>query len=118
MRKQINNVKNFGQFLNENLLNSFKKGDKVLVNPDIIKNQMKKHEEMIKKSLGNYFKKEIHMGSENTDLYNRALSGDIATITWVEKSKNDNTMVNLIFDDGFECSVTKSSILKVNENLV
>jgi hypothetical protein len=100
--------------LNEDLITDFKKGDKVLVNPEIIKNQMKRHEKMIKKSLGKDFKKEIHMvGDKNPELYDRALLGDIATITWVERNKNDSAMVNLIFDDGFECSATKTSISKV-----
>lgn len=90
-----------------------KKGYKVLVNPEIIKNQMEHYEKMIKRSLGKNFKKEIHMDGENTNLYDKALLGDVATITWVDKSKNDSAMVNLIFDDGFECSTTKASISKV-----
>lgn len=114
MRKQIDRVKNWKQFLNEELTTDFKKGDKVLVNPEIIKNQMERHEKIVKKSLGKDFKREIHMaGENNTMLYDKALSGDIATITWVERSKNDSSMVNLIFDDGFECSATKTSISKV-----
>jgi len=114
MREQINKVKNYRQFLNEDINTDFKKGDKVLVNPDIKKNQMDEHEKLLRKSLGKHFKREIHMaGENNTELYDRALSGNVATITWVENSKNDSAIVNLIFDDGFECSSTKTSISKV-----
>lgn len=103
------------QFLNEELTIDFKKGDKVLVNPEIIKNQMERHEKMVKKSLGKNFKREIHMAGENTMLYDKALSGDIATVAWVEQSENDSSMVNLIFDDGFECSATKTSIFQLKQ---
>lgn len=113
IREQIDRVKNWGQFLNEELTTDFKKGDKVLVDPEIIKSQMEDHEEMVRELLGKNYKKEIHMAGEKTELYDKALSGDIATVTWSERSKNDSAMVNLIFDDGFECSTTKTSISKV-----
>jgi hypothetical protein len=106
-------IKNWNKFLNENIEIDFKKGDKVLVNSDIVKKQMEFHESLLKNTLGNHFKKEIHMAGNNTELYDRALRCDVATIIWVERSKNDSAMVNLIFDDGFECSTTKTSISKV-----
>ena len=48
-------------------------------------------------------------------LYDKALSGDIATVNWVERSKGDSSMVTLIFDDGFVCGATKKSISKLGE---
>lgn len=113
MGEQINKVKNWKQFLNEEITTDFKKGDKVLVNPEIIKNQMESYEKMMKKALGKHFKREIHMAGQHDGLYDKALSGDIATVTWVERGKNDSAMVVLIFDDGFECGATKTSISKV-----
>jgi hypothetical protein len=102
------------KLVKESLYVDFKKGEKVLVNPDIIKKQNEEYEKMVRKTLGKHFKKEIHMNSSNTDeLYNRALKSDIATITWAENSRNDSAMVNLIFDDGFECSATKTSLTKI-----
>ena len=110
----MNNVKNFEQFLNKNTNIVLKKGDKVLINSVMMKDNIEFFEKLLKKALKKQFNKKIHCAGEKyTEVYNRSLNGDIATVTSVENSISDSAFVNLIFDDGFEFSTTKKTILKI-----
>jgi len=90
-----------------------KKGDKILIDAPIVKNLMEEYENLLKKALGKHFNKQIHMAGQTTELYDKALNGEIATITWVDHSTSDNSMIEFVFEDGFEASTIRKAIIPI-----
>lgn len=91
----------------------FKKGDRVLINSDHIKREIEEYEKLMKRTFGKGYEMFLD-GDLKPEILKRSLNKEVAIITWVENCSNENSIVNLIFNDEFECSVKKISITKIN----
>jgi hypothetical protein len=87
-----------------------KKNQRVLLDIDILRKEISDYRILLEKinTPSNIMK---IMLENNYKIYNYALEEKEATITFVENSLNDSARVNLIFDDGFECSASKKSLI-------
>jgi len=90
-------------------MKNFRKGQKVLINSEYIKYDIIEKEKLKKKfNILVSFTSFLDENDRNPELLKRSLNNEIATITGTV----GGDYANIIFDDGFECGIYFSGLIK------
>jgi len=102
-------ILNYTKFIENK--NNLKLKDKVIIDVNILLKEIEHHKKLLKKvnTPTNMIKS---MLENNYKIYDYALNKKEAIITWMDNSDGESSMVNLKFEDGFECSSSKKSLIK------
>ena len=92
-------------------MENFRKGNKVLINAEHIKRELIEQEKMEKEFLKGIDLTLWSKSDRKPEVLKRALNNEIATITGTV----GGDYANLIFEDGFECGMDYSGLIKVKK---